>query len=91
MLPPTNILAMRAAANTPRRKAQGGALRLIGKESGSRNAGRMMGRQQSGVLATADRQLAAAHKRLAGMPGAVKRQQGAKPRYERGGRTPQGF
>lgn len=90
MIPPTNILAMRAAANAPKRKAQGGALRLIGGQ-GSRTSGRMMGRQQSGMIATADRQLAAARKRLDGMPGAVKRQQGAKPRYERGGRTPQGF
>lgn len=83
MLPPTNILAMRAAANTPKRKAQGGALRLIGGQ-GSRSSGRMMGRGQTGVIATADRQLAAARKRLDGMQGAVKKG------FERGGRTPQG-
>lgn len=86
MLPPTNILAIRAAANAPKRKPQGGALRLIGK---SQSSGRMMGRQQSGMIATADRQLAAANKRLGGIPGTVKRQS-AKQRYERGGRIPQG-
>ena len=81
----TPAVAKKFIADSRPKKAQGGALRLIGKQPGSRVAGRMMGRAQTGVIATADRQLAAARKRLDGMPGAVKKG------FERGGRTPQGF
>src|SRR5712675_843462 len=78
----TPTVARKFIADSRPKKAQGGALRLIGKPQGSRVAGRMFGRGQTGVIATADRQLAAAHKRLAGMPGAVKRG------FEGGGRVP---
>ncbi len=81
----TPAVAKKFIADSKPKRAQGGALRLIGKQAGSRVAGRMMGRAQTGVIASADRQLAAARKRLDGMPGAVKRG------FERGGRIPQGF
>lgn len=70
-----------------RNNTRGGALRLIGKQQGANVAGRMMGRGQTGPIATADRTLAAANKRLAGMPGAMQRQGVMQPqRFAKGGK-----